>query len=169
MALRTPPLYLQAGSHSAENDRLVGIRGMVGTAGVSIGTNDFLVSQSGTPGMSVQVATGWAWILGSTTSTQGMYATYNDAATTLTISTADPTNPRIDVILQVITGTPAASPSAPATPASSLVLATVAVAAGATSILNANITDARTRAALALTATSTGGAGLQDMFMLGGM
>lgn len=184
MAIRTPPLYLQAGSHSAENDRL-GIRGMVGTEGVGSGTAELQVTQSGTPGMSVSVAAGWVWVLGTTSATQGMYSSYNDAATSLTVTTANATLPRIDkvcftvrdaaysgasndCILQVVAGTAAASPVAPATPASSLVLATVAVAAGATSIVNANITDARSRAALALTATS-GGSSVADILMLGGM
>jgi hypothetical protein len=49
------------------------------------------------------------------------------------------------------------------------VLATVAVAANATSIVNANITDARTRAALALAAASSGGGSVADVLMLGGM
>jgi hypothetical protein len=78
----------------------------------------------------------------------------------LTITTADPTNPRIDrvvvtvndayytgslnnVVLQVLAGTPAGSPTAPATPANSISLATIAVAAGALSISSGNITDTR--------------------------
>jgi len=175
MPIRTPPLYLQAGSHSAENDRL-GIQARVGVQGVGdapaalpqaaggASTGDLAVTQSGTPGMSVSVAAGYAWVKGTTSATQGMYQTYNDAATTLTVTTANPTLARIDrvcltvrdaayagssndCILQVVAGTAAASPTAPATPASSLSLATISVAAGATSILNANITDTRTRAA----------------------
>jgi hypothetical protein len=90
----------------------------------------------------------------------GTYVGYNDASTVLTVTTANPTNPRIDrvcmtvqdayytgslndVILQVVAGTPAGSPVAPATPANSISLATIAVGAGATSITNANITDTR--------------------------
>jgi hypothetical protein len=85
---------------------------------------------------------------------------YNDATDTLTITTADPTNPRIDrvvvtvndayytgatnnVVLSVLAGTPAGSPTAPATPANSISLATIAVAAGALSIGSGNITDTR--------------------------
>jgi hypothetical protein len=182
MAMRTPPLYLQAGSHSAENDRL-GLEGLVGTEGVGAGATEMLVTQSGTPAMTVSVAAGWAWVHGTTSATQGIYSTYNDAATTLTVTAANPTNPRIDkvcvtvrdaayagssndVILQVVAGTPAASPSAPATPASSLVLATISVAAGATTITNANITDTRTRAALSMAASS--GGGFSDLFLLMG-
>jgi hypothetical protein len=90
----------------------------------------------------------------------GTYVTYNDASVVLSLTTADPTNPRIDlvcatvndayytgslnnVVLQVVTGTPAGSPVAPALPANSITLATVAVGAGATAITNANITDTR--------------------------
>jgi hypothetical protein len=47
------------------------------------------------------------------------------------------------VTFTVVAGTAAASPTAPATPTNSISLATIAVAAGATSILNANITDTR--------------------------
>ena len=43
----------------------------------------------------------------------------------------------------VVTGTPAGSPSAPATPKNSLVLAHIAVGASVTSIVTANITDFR--------------------------
>ena len=57
MTLRTPPLYLQAGSHSAENDRL-GLYGLVGTQGVGPLTQ-MKVSQSGTPAMTVSVGRGF--------------------------------------------------------------------------------------------------------------
>jgi hypothetical protein len=110
--------------------------------------------------MSVVVASGWAAIVGTTQANMGVYTVYNDASTTLTITTADPTNPRIDrvvatvqdayysgacndVIFQVIAGTPAGSPVAPATPANSISLATVAVGAAVTQINTGNITDTR--------------------------
>lgn len=83
----------------------------------------------------------------------------NGAAKTITISAADPTNPRIDLVVlhadlsgktiaaQVTTGTPAGSPSVPALTQTSTVweipLAQVAVAAGATSLSNSNVTDVR--------------------------
>lgn len=161
MALRTPPSWLQNGSHTAENDRLTANQIVWAQTGVRR-TNDLKVSQSATPAMSVSIAAGWAAILGTSTGTQGVYTVYNDAAVTGTITAADPTNPRIDrvcltvsdsaysgsvntVAVNVVAGTPAGSPSAPATPANSISLATVAVAAGATTIVNANITDTRVR------------------------
>jgi hypothetical protein len=184
MALRTPPLYLQAGSHSAENDRL-GLYGLVGTPGVGPLTQ-LKVSQSATPAMTVSIAAGWAWVLGSATN-QGLYSVYNDAAYTLgPLNTAPTSNTRIDlvcvtirdsaysgssndVIFQIITGTAAASPVAPTLPTSSLSLATILVGTNVTTIVNANITDTRAYAALSMAASGTGGASYSDVLMLGGM
>ena len=158
MALRTPPSWLQNGSHPAENDRLT-MQGIIATTGI-IGTSSLAVTQAATPAMAVQVATGWGAVVGNYTTNMGVYQFYNDAATQLTVTTANPSNPRIDrvvvtiedayytgasntVTFQVIAGTPAGSPTAPATPQNSISLATIAVAAGASSISNANITDTR--------------------------
>jgi len=158
MTLRTPPSWLQNGSHPAENDRL-SMQAIYATSGI-IASASLAVTQAATPAMAVQVASGWGAIVGSFTTNMGAYQFYNDAATQLTVTTANPSNPRIDrvvvtiqdayytgasntVTFQVIAGTPAGSPVAPATPVDSLSLATIAVAAGATSITNANITDTR--------------------------
>jgi hypothetical protein len=162
MPLRTPPSWLQNGSHPAENDRLTmqTVYNTTGVIGLSPVPTSLQVTQSAVPGMSVQVATGYAAIVGTTQANMGVYTAYNDAATTATITTANPSNPRIDrvcitvsdafytgalntVAINVVAGTPAASPVAPATPANSISLATIAVGAGVTSILNANITDTR--------------------------
>jgi hypothetical protein len=158
MTLRTPPSWLQNGSHPAENDRL-STQALYATTGI-IGSSSLAVSQNSPAGMSVIVASGWAAIVGTTQANMGTYVVFNDANNVLTVTTANPTNPRIDrvvvtvqdayytgafndVIFQVIAGTPAGSPVAPATPANSISLATIAVGAGVTSILNANITDTR--------------------------
>jgi hypothetical protein len=110
--------------------------------------------------MSVIIAGGWAAIVGTTQANMGTYVGFNDAPTVVAITTANPTNPRIDlicmtvqdayytgaqnnVIFQVVAGTPASSPVVPATPANSIALAEVAVAAGALSIVTGNITDLR--------------------------
>jgi dihydroxyacetone kinase DhaKLM complex PTS-EIIA-like component DhaM len=158
MTLRTPPSWLQNGSHPAENDRLT-TQALWATTGI-IKSDSLAVTQNTPAGLSVLVSSGWAAIVGTTQANMGTYVGFNDGTVTLSVNTADPTNPRIDlvcmtvndayytgalnnVILQVVAGTPAGSPVAPALPANSISLATVAVGAGATALTNANITDTR--------------------------
>ena len=158
MTLLSPPSWLQAGSYPAESDRLVS-QALYATTGI-IGSTSLAVTQNSPAGMSVRVAAGWAAIIGTIQANMGAYVAYNDAQATLTVTTANPTNPRIDlvcvtvrdafytgafndVIFQVIAGTPAGSPVAPALPANSISLATIAVGAGVTQINTANITDTR--------------------------
>jgi hypothetical protein len=110
--------------------------------------------------MSVSVAAGYGAIVGTTQANMGAYFAYNDAAATLTVTTASASNPRIDIVVvqvndayytgslnsvsfSIIAGTPAVSPVAPTQPANTLLLATLAVATSATQILTANITDNR--------------------------
>jgi hypothetical protein len=149
---------LQAGSYPAESDRLTQ-QALYATTGI-IGSASMAVTPNSPAGMSVRVASGWAAVVGTTQANMGVYTFYNDATVTLTITTADPTNPRIDrivatvrdafysgafndVIYQVLPGTPAGSPTAPAIPANSISLATIAVGAGVTQINAVNITDTR--------------------------
>lgn len=177
MAIRSTPTFLQAGSHSAENTRLM-LGGMVGAAtgsfagGVAasdpahgvIRTTDFAVTQNGTPNMTVNVAAGGAFIRGTQSSNQGAYHVWNDATTNLNVAGSDATNPRRDLViayvqdsaysgavnsatLTIVTGTAAASPVDPSLTAypNAVVLARIAVGAGVSSILTANITDLRTQ------------------------
>ena len=126
---------------------------------------------SSTTGFPTNLNAQTTWGLPSSFNEQASYFQWYSGTTNLAISAADPTNPRIDLavvsiqdaaysgsnnqgILQIITGTPAPSPSAPSAPASSVVLAQIAVAAGASSIVTADITDERTF--LALTAVMRG-------------
>jgi hypothetical protein len=158
MTLRTPPSWLQNGSHPAENDRLT-TQALWATTGI-IKSTSLAVTQNSPVGMSVIIASGWCAIVGTTQANMGTYVGYNDAATVVAITTANPTNPRIDlicatvndayytgstnnVVFQVIAGTPAGTPVAPSLPANSISLATVDVAAGALSIVTGNITDTR--------------------------
>jgi hypothetical protein len=158
MTLVSPPSWLQSGSYPAESDRLTQ-QALYATTGI-IGSASMAVTENSPAGMSVLVASGWAAVVGTTQANMGVYTFYNDATVTLTITTADPTNPRIDrivatvrdafytgafndVIYQVLPGTPAGSPTAPAVPANSISLATVAVGAAVTQINTANITDTR--------------------------
>lgn len=102
-------------------------------------------------GMSVQVLDGYARFKG--------YWIRNDAIMNLSIAAADTINPRIDAVvvrvdtsartvtITVKTGTAAGTPVAPTMTRSATVneycIAKIAVAANATSITQANITDAR--------------------------
>ncbi|MGE5592880.1 MAG: hypothetical protein ACM3X3_04240 [Betaproteobacteria bacterium] len=112
------------------------------------------VSAADPASMNVTVATGAAFV-------QGRMFEVHTAGETLAIGAADPVNPRIDrivvkldnssasrsVTLAVKAGTPAASPTPPTLQRDGTVwelsLAQVYVAAGATSISSANITDER--------------------------
>lgn len=163
MAEHNPPLWLQNRTdHTAENERSL-VRGVFTREGV-VSATSMSVTQNGTPNMSVNVSAGHAVIQGDESANQGFYLVWNDAVTNLVISAADATNPRRDLIvarvkdtyysgatdafeLAVVQGTPAGSPADPTTPDNAIVLARVAVAALASSITNANITDLRPRAA----------------------
>ena len=99
---------------------------------------------------------------------QGPYVAWSESTVTVPIATANATNPRIDVVfavvydqasvptdpahgpvVDVLTGTPSASPAARTDlPDGAIVLAEVRVNAGATTITNSNITDKRRSTAL---------------------
>lgn len=127
-----------------------------------VAPGDLAVTQNGTPNMSVNVAAGKAFVDGTENANQGAYLCANDATVNLAIAASNPTNPRKDLVvakvqdaewsgatnswsLAVVTGTAAAVPAEPAVPANAIVVALVDVAANATSITNANITDRRRR------------------------
>ena len=126
---------------------------------------DFAVTQNGTPNMSVNVAAGGAFIRGTQNANQGAYHVWNDGTVNLSISAADATNGRRDLVIAqvrdafysgatndaritVVTGTPAAVPVDPSLASfpNALVLARITVAAGDTAINTADITDLRTMA-----------------------
>lgn len=178
MTVRSVPIFLQAGSHPAEETRLM-LGGMLGTVtgsfaggvassdpahGVARGA-DFAVTQNGTPNMSVNVGAGGAFIRGTQNANQGAYHVWNDGTVNLSITAADATNGRRDLVIAqvrdsyysgatndaritVVTGTPAASPVDPSLASfpNALVLARITVAAGDTAINTADITDLRTMA-----------------------
>lgn len=130
-----------------------------------VNASDFrVVQRAAGANMSVDVAAGYAWIRGTESAHQGAYHVYNDGTVNLSVAASDATNPRIDLVIAkvqdafysgatrtasvtVVTGTPAASPTDPTLPANALVLARVRVPATSTSVVTANITDVRTRAA----------------------
>lgn len=107
-------------------------------------------------GLSVNVATGFAIVPSGAGSLYGAYQCGQMSSSNLTIATADPTNPRLDLVcvtvnelgdsssaaeIQVITGTPAVSPSAPSLPSYSIALAQVLVPASSSTV--STITDSR--------------------------
>lgn len=136
-------------------------------AGVLKSTDLAVTERGAGADMSVDVAAGQALVLNSSWAANSVDETrfwpiVNDATFNITISANSSGNDRIDIIvaqidtatapnddgtnvidLEVVEGTPAGSPSAPATPSDALKLAEVAVANGATSITDAEITDAR--------------------------
>jgi hypothetical protein len=108
--------------------------------------------------MQVAVEQGHFVVPNTASPTAGAYASTLAASGTLTVATADPSNPRVDLVcayvsdvgtsssfgaVEIITGTPGASPSPPSAPANSISLAQVTVPAGATSVTSGNITDKR--------------------------
>ena len=143
MTVRSTPIFVQAGSHPAEETRLMlgGMLGMPPTsfAGGAAASNpahgivtatDLAVTQNDTPNMTVNVAAGGCFIRGTASLNQGAYHLWNDATVNLAVSAADATNPRRDLVIAVVrdsaysgasddariivvTGTPAASPVDP--------------------------------------------------------
>lgn len=101
------------------------------------------VSAQATPNMTVSVPTGIIYM-----DTGKRFTPAANAA--LAVTAADATNPRIDIvyvsydgIISYLAGTAAASPTAPSVPTGGQLLAQIAIAANATTITSANITDKR--------------------------
>src|SRR5690554_4657324 len=157
MAEVNPPSYLQNRTdHTAQSDRMA-IGSIVLHEGRVSGA-DLVVSQASTPNMSVSVSAGRCFIRGTQDTNQGVYHCFSDSATSVAVAAAHASLPRIDSVIarvydafytgadsewkiEVITGTPAALPDPPALPDNSIRLANIAVSAGATSILNAAISN----------------------------
>ena len=153
MTISAVPFALQNVPINADVVRQA-ISSILPNGGGLVESGDMAVAQLGTPAMGVQVGVGRAWIDGTNLAhlsskgygKQGMYFVLNDAPYTVTISTSDATNPRIDVIyaavpdtaysgasntpvIAVATGTPTAGAAypanAPSLPNNSIALAWV--------------------------------------------
>lgn len=174
MPVQNPAVFLQAGSHPAEDVRRFIAALVADRPGVVLPGDLAVTERAGTANMSVDVASGRVLVKGTQATYQGVYFAENRGTTNLTVAPADATNGRYDLVvakvedaaysggtsawsLAVVTGTPAASPVEPAVPANAVVLARVHVTAGATSITNAVITDRRTSTAGQHRATALGG------------
>ena len=160
MTIQNPASWMEGGSHPAEDDRRF-IATLTNDNEGLFAAGDMAVTQQGTPDMTVDVAGGRGYVLGTEATYQGTYFFENRGVTNLAISAAHATLARKDLVvamvedsnysgatlawsLAVVTGTADAAPADPTQPPNSLLLARVNVAALASSILNANIDDLRT-------------------------
>src|SRR5881394_806316 len=165
MTVVTVADFLQAASHPAHDVRRMVMSMFAGRGGVVPRTatfTDLKVSQRGAgANMSVDVAEGSFLVTGTESTYQGLYHCANQGVQNVIITAANVTNARRDMIvarikdteygvavtdafsLEAIAGTPSGSPADPTIPDNCIVLARVAVAANASSITNANITDLR--------------------------
>jgi hypothetical protein len=128
----------------------------IGVLGGVVGGSGLLVS-AGT-GMNVSLQPGSFVVPNTATPTAGGYISTLPSTAVLAVQTADPSNPRIDIIVamvsdvgtsssfgavQIITGVAAPSPSVPAAPANSITLSKLTVPAAATSITGGMLADQR--------------------------
>ncbi len=159
---------IQGASLAADTDRLVNtlvvVEGVEGKAGGS-----FQVKQNLGTDMNVKVGSGTVGDraviqgdFGGDLKTQGVFITEHENGTqVLAVAASDPTNDRIDNVIlrifddtydssgddfadiEVTTGTPSGSPSPPAVPIGSFVLAEILVQNAVTQIVDGDITDKR--------------------------
>lgn len=157
MAEVNPPLYVETNDAYGADELGLPFRDIMGEGVVS--ATDLLVTAGA--GLKSSVAAGAAWIAGDDdAAAQPTYRVRNDAAVLLNHAAADPTNPRIDLViaevldagfvgvsrlwrLRVVTGTPAGAPVAPATPSDAIALSQVRINAGSGTLTS--LTDVRTR------------------------
>lgn len=201
MAMETPGFANQASSYSAEVARRAIFSAYARTAantpgilaGGLLSTADMQLTAPGS-GLSVNVSTGEAIVGGSEGGVQGGYYARNASTTNLTISTANPTNPRIDTIcvtiadvgyteptgvsgnaavLQVVPGTATSGASlanltGKATlPLSSLLLGYVLVPTSAANIITADILNVATPGLIADTTLQSPNNGVRRLLLQG--
>lgn len=162
------PLNLQNGSYTAKQDRQ--FTDAVAQGEGVVGADDFRITATGssmilTSGATTKLSS--AFVRGDTNSDQALYEISQYAGITVTIGTADATNPRIDQIvlriydkteaggsadkatIEVVAGTATSGATldnrngATSLPASALLLADVLVGATVTSISQSNVRDRR--------------------------
>lgn len=149
------------GGDLLRTDLAVIVAGSNGTGVVSNGSGALSgcgVTAQGTPNMTVAVAA---------CSVRVVQAVASVTSGNVTITTANPSSPRIDLVVvnasgtkSAVAGTPAAVPDAPNIPADSVVLAFVRVPAAGTAVDNSMITDKRVPVQTAPLAVASGGTGL---------
>ena len=154
---------IQGESLSAATDRLINLAMKQGV--IDFVDNSFEVLEDTGSNMVITIGSGNASdraVIEGDLAGQGLFvAEHQNATQTLSVAASDPTNDRIDRViirtyddtfdssgddfsdLEVITGTPDASPSAPAEPQSSYTIATILVQSTVTAITDSDITDLR--------------------------
>ena len=168
MALQHPEFVQDGVTEFTAEDFRYNLTNYSGLGEGTQGLPDYRVTQKAAgANMSVDVAAGIGCVRGDTSTRQGLYHVVNDATVNVVVTTADPTDPRIDQVvlriyddsydgsgsftaaLEVLAGTPTASAdldnrSGVATlPDSAMLLADVLVAASVTSITDSDIRDRR--------------------------
>ncbi len=170
MSLVTPPVFhsLVTNEYLAREFRRV-VQTLAGDIEGTLGAADLAVSATSPTSMSVNVAAGRALINGDTVARQGAYFAENDGVVVVgPHGAAHATLPRIDLVIlrdydaspdggsagldvqriEIVAGSPNASPVAPALPANAIPLAEVLVGAAVTTITAGNVTDRRPRLSL---------------------
>lgn len=165
---QNPPLYMDVSSAYSGDElglphRDILSEGIVGPVGAGSGGLN-VTGQGGAN--SINIAKGACWVLGDTNADlQPNYRCYNDAIVNIGIN-PDASNPRRVLVvaqvtdqsfagtgrlwaLQAIHGTPAGSPTLPATPASALPLSNILVPAAAANSGAYTFTDLRVAASVA--------------------
>jgi hypothetical protein len=184
MALETP-IWLQGGTYSARLDR--SLLDVIFSEGVvDPGAGALLASQRAAGANdSVDVAAGAAIIAGDDEADQGKYYVRNTAVSNVVFTPAPGADSRIDLLVlqvndptaggaagddatfEVIAGTPAGSPVAPAVPDTAIPIAQVLRTALDTSITDAMITDVRDEAVLVVPAAVSSLANIGDVDLAG--
>jgi len=135
-------------------------QGVVYTRGTC---TDLKALATGTPDGFIHVQAGACYVRGTQAADQGMYHLYNDATLDINVLGPNPahaTLDRIDLVvarfqdqfysgsldvptIEMVTGTPAGSPTVPAAPANSLILAQLSIIHATSTIPQSVITDRR--------------------------
>jgi hypothetical protein len=164
------PLFVGALSHP-ERDVRLGLLAAMGAPTATLSRpggvvpgfgGELTVTQSASPALTVQVASGAVVVPGTVSPTQGSYMVVNDAPVTLSFASAHASLPRVDLVvarvkdddygdplvnaggyLEVVTGTANAVRTAPAVPANAVRLFEVDIAALSTAILTSHCVDVR--------------------------
>lgn len=163
MTFITPTPYKTSGVYLAQADRRV-LQTLAGGFEGIMGAGDLAVSADSPASMRVSVAAGRALVNGDSVARQGAYLIENDGplvspyaeAAHATLNRRDLIVARVydpspdggsaasdQVVLEVITGVPGASPVTPAIPPSAIPLATAFIMPGATTITGGNLGDVR--------------------------